>query len=241
MKNASKKDVDAVNRYIEEMQKVWTSDVDRQIMIKTRSQKVGNALKGRKAPGYVIAALHKGRDTKETRDRISAASKGKVITLATREKQRINGLNRKHSTESKNKMSLSRKGIKLTDEQKSKRDYSHLLKHESPTSKKLSVNGVIYKTITLAMSDLNLSRKLILKNLSDKSPEFINWFFLNEKDQAKVDLLEVKHRGRKVSVNGIIYKKIGDAAVANNCTKACVHYRLNSNAASFKDWFYVNV
>ena len=76
---------------------------------------------------------------------------------------------RKHSSETKQKISDKKIGTKNPK-------HSEFMKHNNPKSKKVSIDGIIYESIEKASKNLNLARHLVKNRL--KSKKYDNWYKL---------------------------------------------------------------
>ena len=103
----------------------------------------------------------------------------------------------------------------------------HLSKKE-----KISIDGIIYESITEAAKYLNKSNDYINWRLNSKS--YPDWFYLNKE-------VELKETGdpkmKKVSIIGNEYDSIADAVVKSGIDRQIMRYRLKSN--NYTDYFYI--
>jgi trans-2-enoyl-CoA reductase len=81
------------------------------------------------------------------------------------------------STEHKENVSKRFKGKKLSDEHKQK------MSNSSKNKKPISIDNVIYESITSASIEIGLNRELIKSRL--KSKKFANYFYINPMQNSK--------------------------------------------------------
>ena len=108
----------------------------------------------------------------ETKRKMSESAKNKIVTDEHKENIRKAVILRgghPHSDETKKKLSILKKGIKNPN-------HSKFMKENNPKSQKISIKGVIYKTIKEATLMLNLSRSSIKYKLNSKTDKFKDWF-----------------------------------------------------------------
>lgn len=116
--------------------------------------KISSSLKGKKL-------------SNETKLKLSNKLKGKIVSSETRKKlSKVNSginngmYNKKHTEESKYKMSLSRSGSK------------------NPSAKTIEINNKIYATIKEASEELGINRNVIRKRCNSTDKQWHKWRYL---------------------------------------------------------------
>lgn len=113
-------------------------------------------------------------------------------------------------------------------------------KNNESNKKSIIINNIKYESISDAVKKLNIDRSLIRSRL--KSPHFKNYLFQDEKLNKKYKKYENidPHLSKKerISIGGIIYESITDAAKYLNKSNDYINWRLNSK--SYPEWFYLN-
>jgi hypothetical protein len=113
-------------------------------------------------------------------------------------------------------------------------------KIEQKTKLKIIIDNNKYESISDAAKILNIDRSLLRSRL--KSPHFKNYLFHDEELNIKYKKYEVidPHLSKKerISIGGIIYESITEAANYLNKSDSYIHWRLNSK--SYPEWFYLN-
>jgi hypothetical protein len=100
--------------------------------------------------------------------------------------------------------------------------------------KKISIDGVIYNSISEACNKLNKRHDYILWRLQSKS--YGNWFYLYNHDSNKeIETGPIKKKA--VSVNDIIYESISNAVIGSGIDRQLIRYRLKSK--NYPDYFYI--
>jgi group I intron endonuclease len=118
-------------------------------------------------------------------------------------------------------------------------------KHSS-LSKMIVIEGVLYPSLNLTCSVLNLSAKTLRKFLRD--PEKLDWNYfsdLSESEQKKIldahpEIRELPRypEGRPVRVGDVIYPTIVACAKEHNINPTTVQKRIHSRNPRFQDWFW---
>ena len=105
---------------------------------------------------------------------------------------------------------------------------------------KVIIAGKEYDSIFSASTELNIEREVIKYRL--KSSNFKDYLFedndLNIKYNKHIDYDQYESKRQKISINGIEYNSITEAAIKLNKTHDYITWRLNSK--SYSDWFYLN-
>lgn len=129
--------------------------------------------------------------TEEHKKKLSESQKKKKLTEEHKKNisKAISGENhpwygKKHSNETKEKISKSRKGIKNIK-------HSQWMLKNNPSSQPISVCGNVYKTIKEASEQLKLSRSSVKYRLKSESEKWKNWFKIkkskkNEKCKKRI-------------------------------------------------------
>lgn len=100
--------------------------------------------------------------------------------------------------------------------------------------KKVSIDGIIYDSITDACNKLNKRHDYILWRLQSKS--YTNWFYLYDYDSNKeIETGPIKKK--KVSINGITYESISNAVIGSGIDRQVMRYRLKSK--NYPEYFYI--
>lgn len=100
--------------------------------------------------------------------------------------------------------------------------------------KKISIDGVIYNSISEACKKLNKRHDYILWRLQSKS--YIDWFYLYNHDSNKeIETGPIKKK--KVSINDIIYESISNAVIGSGIDRQVMRYRLKSK--NYSEYFYI--
>ncbi len=100
--------------------------------------------------------------------------------------------------------------------------------------KKISINGVEYKSVTDACVQLNKSHDYILWRLQSKS--YNSWFYLTDSDTNR-EFERGSIRVKPVSINGVEYESISMAVEKSSIDRQIMRYRLKSN--NYPDYFYI--
>jgi hypothetical protein len=113
-------------------------------------------------------------------------------------------------------------------------------KFEQTTKLKIIIDDIKYESISDAVKKLNIDRSLIRSRL--KSPHFKNYLFqddeLNKKYKKYEDIDPHLSKKERISIGGIIYESITEAAKYLNKSNDYINWRLNSK--SYPEWFYLN-
>lgn len=138
-----------------------------------------------------------------------------IYQKTEQEKERIRkikrekNLGRVFSKETRKKMSISKKGIPLTEEHK----------------RNISINNA--KPFLGKKHSLATKRKISKKKIGIKNPSHSKFMSNNNP------------RSKPISINGVIYKDISEAHVVLGASRTTVRRRLNSKDKQFKKWFFV--
>jgi hypothetical protein len=100
--------------------------------------------------------------------------------------------------------------------------------------KKISINGIIYSSISEACEKLNKAHDYVLWRLQSKS--YTNWIYLSENITNK-ELERGPIKVKSVSINGTIYESISKAVDGSGIDRQIMRYRLKSN--NYTDYFYI--
>jgi hypothetical protein len=103
----------------------------------------------------------------------------------------------------------------------------HLSKKE-----KISIDGIIYESITKAAKYLNKSNDYINWRLNSKS--YPDWFYLNKEVELKETGLP---KTKKVSILGKEYESISKAVEGSGIDRQIMRYRIKSD--NYPDYFYI--
>ena len=105
--------------------------------------------------------------SEETKQKISNSLKGRIKTVETRNKLsdslsgENNGMyNKKHTAESKHKMSLSRLGSK------------------NPAARPVKINNIVYDTVKEAVEKLGIRKGIIRERCLSTDIEWLYWEYL---------------------------------------------------------------
>lgn len=109
--------------------------------------------------------------TKETKDKISASHRGKKHSLATRSKMSQSHTGKKHTAEARNKISQALSGTRPGPYSEARRKaiseghknhpmhantISGIKKYKNGAGRKVSINGVVYRSMRAAAIALNM-------------------------------------------------------------------------------------
>lgn len=147
-----------------------------------------------------------------------------------------------------NNMTISSAQRCLNDPKNTNWCYVHPKKRKySSISKIILVEGVLYTSLNLACSALNISPKTLRKYLHE--PQKRDWnYFSNLSEEKQNEILdehpEIRElpkypEGRAVRVGHIIYPTIVACAKAYNIDPSTVRKRIKSKNRLFQDWFWV--
>jgi len=112
--------------------------------------------------------------------------------------------------------------------------YNKFIDYDPYESKKekISINDVIYNSITEATIKLNKTHDYITWRLNSKS--YTNWVYLNKH-------IELKETGpqklKKISIDDIIYESIAEAVRKTGIDRQLIRYRLK--AKNYENYFYI--
>lgn len=111
---------------------------------------------------------------------------------------------------------------------------------DQETKIKIKIDGIEYGSISDAVEKLNIDRTLIRYRL--KSSHFKNYLFvddnLNIKYNKYIDVDPHLSKKERVSIDGVEYSSITDAAKNLNKPHDHINWRLNSK--SYPNWFYLD-
>lgn len=139
------------------------------------------------------------------------------------------------------KMSVTRKGMKLTEDQ--------LRNSTLSKAKAIMADGVWFESATECARQLNLIQSTVTRRLSnDKFPD---WYYIGGKGDPNIapGTEFVKKRnlngrtGRRVSVEGVVYLNTEEAAKHLIVSSKTVHRRCGYSPIDYpqwKDWFFVD-
>ena len=100
--------------------------------------------------------------------------------------------------------------------------------------KKISIDGIIYNSISEACKKLHKRHDYILWRLQSKS--YLDWFYLYNHDSNKeIETGPIKKK--KVSINGITYESISNAVIGSGIDRQVMRYRLKSK--NYPEYFYI--
>lgn len=119
-----------------------------------------------------LHAPHVFADTENKRLALAKYNRDKVVTDETKEKLRQANLGKKHSEETRKKMSVTRRNNPLSGE-----GLERALKAQR---KRVSIEGVIYDSMDDAATALKVSRKTIYNRLHNRYGTHDNYFYLEE-------------------------------------------------------------
>lgn len=112
--------------------------------------------------------------SEETRYRMSESGKVKHFTEEHKIKisESLKGITgRTHTEETKKKLSELKKGVPNPN-------HSKFMMENNPRARKVSINGIIYKTIKEASEKLGMARHLVKNRLNSKKKEYKDWYKL---------------------------------------------------------------
>jgi len=100
--------------------------------------------------------------------------------------------------------------------------------------KKVSIDGIIYDSITDSCNKLDKRHDYILWRLQSKSYE--NWIYL-DKDDSNKEIETGPIKNKKVSILGNEYDSISKAVIGSGIDRQVMRYRLKSN--NYPEYFYI--
>jgi len=101
------------------------------------------------------------------------------------------------------------------------------------------INGVEYESVANAAKKLKLMPTTIKNRLCSINPIFKEWYFLDvERKVCFVKKQDMSFLHRSVTVDGVVFKSIKDAADAYGITDGAVVNRIKSKTKSFIKWTY---
>lgn len=112
--------------------------------------------------------------SEETKKRMSESGKTKHFTEEHKRNisKALKGITgRTHSEETKMKLSKLKKGVPNPD-------HSKFMTENNPKARKVSIDGVVYKTIKEASEKLGMARHLVKNRLNSKKEKYSNWYKL---------------------------------------------------------------
>lgn len=112
--------------------------------------------------------------------------------------------------------------------------YNKFIDYDPYESKKekISINNVIYNSITEASIKLNKTHDYITWRLNSKS--YPDWFYLNK----NVELRETGiQKLKKISIDDRIYESIAEAVRQTGIDRQIMRYRLKSK--KYDNYFYI--
>lgn len=145
------------------------------------------------------------------------------------------------SKETIEKMTLVRRGKRLTDE--------HLRNSVLSKAKAIMADGVWYESATECSRQLNLVQSTVTRRLSnDKFPD---WYYVGGKGDPNFEdgTAYVKKRnlngrtGRRLSINGVTYLNAIEAENSTGVNRKTVYRRCSYNPIDrpeWKDWFFID-
>lgn len=102
----------------------------------------------------------------------------------------------------------------------------------------VSIDGVIYKSALIASRELLLNESTVNNRLRNKN--FPTWFFIVNGIEEVLEKGKTRNGGsrkKQVSIDGIIYNSVSEAAKVLKISSPTVGVRIRGNL--FKEWIYV--
>lgn len=187
-----------------------------------------------------ILDFYKG-DDKLTNSATNAllAGKDRINNDEFRRKMSLYNKNRIVSQETRNKLSVAGMGRKMSDQTKKlliKINTGRTVSQETRNKISLAQKGKIIKPETI----LKISAKLRGVPRSQATKDKISLSHKNN-PRFNIDVLKNNNilKSKSVSINGIKYNSINDAARNLNSSGICVSNRCKSFNLKFKDWFFI--
>jgi hypothetical protein len=169
--------------------------------------------------------------TKEDDKKVTADTKKIKISIAFTGRKGI-----VFSEDHKANIANALKGIKRTREQKAKISTS-LKSNNNAIKKPLFVNGIPYESLKAAGKALNIDPDVVRSRVLSKSYKFKDWKYFGV--ESKEIIIKQRYNAVAVSIDGVIYPTIKEAARVYGVSSIVVRYRLNSKSERFKDWKYL--
>lgn len=173
--------------------------------------------------------VRRGQLTDEWRRNISIAGKNKKHSSEHVINQANSNRGSVRSVEIIKQISLYKKGKKLNLNSES--EIKRKINVMKANRKQVSVNGVVYDSITDASILLGYDRHTITSRLKDT--RFPEWFYLNPKEK------NYSEEHRKISINGTIYSSLKEAADAVGLSTKTVNRLLLSTEIIYSEWKYL--
>lgn len=136
-------------------------------------------------------------------------------TKIRKERKKSLIVRKKHSEESKKMMSENKKG-KI-----------------SSNGIKITINGVIYNSMTEASKKLNLNINTISKRVKSNDEKFDNYNYTENKKEI------ISSNGIKIMIDNITYNSMTEAGIKLNLDKQTISRRVKSNDVKFENYKYV--
>ena len=136
-------------------------------------------------------------------------------TKIRKERKKSLVIRKKHSEESKKMMSENKKG-KI-----------------SSNRIKITIDGVIYNSMTEASKKLNLNINTISKRVKSNDEKFDNYNYTENKKEI------ISSNGIKIMIDNITYNSMTEAGIKLNLDKQTISRRVKSNDVKFENYKYV--
>lgn len=136
-------------------------------------------------------------------------------TKIRKERKKSLIVKKKHSEESKKMMSENKKG-KI-----------------SSNRIKITIDGVIYNSMTEASKKLNLNINTISKRVKSNDEKFDNYNYTENKKEI------ISSNGIKIMIDNITYNSMTEAGIKLNLDKQTISRRVKSNDVKFENYKYV--
>lgn len=164
-----------INAVLADLAENWTQEDDNRIEQSTIAAAISRSLTGVKKSEIHrrnAAEAQRGRVVStETKARIGARSKGRTHSEHTKKKLAERGADRVFSEETKKKISLAK---------------------QNQPGKSVSIESVVYNTMSGAAAALNLSRNTVVYRLRSTGKEWVRWFYVD--DGPKTSTVDLRVR-----------------------------------------------
>lgn len=246
MKKRKPLSIDEVNEINASISEAWSSEIDIEINQHTHYKNIALSKIGTKL-------------SEEAKRKKSDALKGKSLGKETRLKISLKNKGRKNSEETKEKMRKASSRKEITIDNIFYNSYSEVAKvfgvSRAAISKRLLSNKPITSAILKRMRDKerepisdDVRKKLSLakkgKALSVEHKQKIaashKGRSVSEKTRKKLSDINKNKGGKAVSINGIVYLSVSEAARQMGLLQTTVSKRLYYTTEKWKDWFFID-
>jgi hypothetical protein len=217
--------VSLINEIISEITDTWTDDRDKVINKDTGSQLKALALMGRPRPESVKLAVGRASKarprTKEEMERLHATVRGRPLSDAHKAaiSKKLKG--RVLSEETLRKVAESKKAKPMSEEGRAKLSIGA----KQRFSRAVSIDGVVYESITTASETLNIGMGQIAWRLKSKTEMCKTYFYVDEGPKA---ICAPKTRGKEF----VLFDPEGVEYRGTNVVEFCKTRGLNAHTVA---------